>query len=88
MKIPARLIGMIVAGVAVPLVAGCTAETEPSTPAPVAESQSQLAKEPNDPANNPDPAATTPTASTPDASTTEPEPEPTPEDPCPPCGMG
>jgi hypothetical protein len=87
MKIPACLIGMIVAGVAAPLVAGCAAETE--TPAPVAESRAELGKKPDstEPTDTAEPKAPTPTATTPDASTGTAT-EPTEEDPCPPCGMG
>ena len=91
MKIPARILGLIVATVAAPIIAGCAGEvSDPDTNKN--ESNLQSEEPPKEQASQPTSAA--PTAPAPPAETPESAPpeEPSqpeqPDDPCPPCGMG
>jgi len=92
MKIPTRILGLLVATVAAPVIAGCAGEVadDPSTNTTESNLQSQASSEeeaaqpsaPAAPAAHPAPAENEPAAAPePD------EPEQT-EDPCPACGMG
>jgi hypothetical protein len=86
MKIPARLIGLIVAA---PLVTGCGGKIEgdDETPAPVVEPRSQVAQPvTTEPTGTPPKEATPPPP--PPAPPPPPEPSVPPPDDCPACGMG
>ena len=92
MKIPSRILGLLVGSVAAPLIAGCAGEVtdEPSTNTTESNLQSQAPDEdvsqpsaPTTPAAHPAPSENAP------AATPEPPAEPEQsEDPCPACGMG
>jgi hypothetical protein len=104
MKIPARVIGLLVAGAAAPYIAGCAADTKSSGPSPVEATKTELAqgtdtakggteapKEGVAPSETPasPPSGPQSTSSTkPDAGPPQAEDAGAPEDPCPPCGRG
>ncbi len=101
MKIPARLLGLLAASLAAPIVAGCAADTQtPETPE-TAERRAELGQSstPESQTNAPAPTVPTTTEHAATTSSTKPPPEtadagapdaepPPYEDPCPPCGQG
>jgi hypothetical protein len=91
MKIPGRILGLLVATLAAPVIAGCAGEVDdPDTAKAESNLQSQKTSA-SEPAAEPASAAPSQQQeSTPPAEkAAEPKSEePTPEDPCPPCGMG
>lgn len=92
MKIPAHILGLLVAGVVAPTVAGCAVDTDPAPPQPsTVDSELQRANE-EEPAAPPEQPSqpTQPTSTAPEQPTPPPvdESAPTDDDPCPPCGMG
>ena len=94
MKIPTRILGLLVATVAAPVIAGCAGEVaDGDTNTNTTESNLQSQEPPKEESSQPSSTAA-PTAPNPPTETSssappeEPEQPEQPEDPCPPCGMG
>jgi hypothetical protein len=89
-KIPTRILGLLVATVAAPVIAGCAGEVADDGPTNTTESNLQRQEPPKEEAQpasaNAPPAESAPSAAP--AQPEEPEQPEQPEDPCPPCGMG
>lgn len=87
MKLPAHVLGLLVVGLAAPLVGGCGGEVEDNDPS---ETQTAPLARENDPDTEETQQQPTTQQPAPKAVAQQPaRPAPTPrEDPCPPCGMG
>ncbi len=94
MKIPTRILGLLVATVAAPVIAGCAGEVADDNPnTNTTESNLQSQEPPKEEAPQPSSASAPAASNPPPESASPPAPEEPdqpeqPEDPCPPCGMG